>query len=382
MISPKKIEEIRSLFPSALQYLYLNHAGVCPTSTKVLKAMDEYMQDALLHGVAHEMGWEDRAEKVRGQFAQLVHCSPEEVTFVRNTSHGLSLFASGFPWQKGDNVVVAVDEEYPSNVYPWQQLSSKGVEIRPAKAAADHRLPIDHFAEAVDHRTRAIAVSSVQYGTGFRSDLAALGELAKNRGAYLIVDGIQSTGCLEVDVKRDGIHLLSADSHKWLLGFSGIGACYIDRELVAKLTPPLVGWKSTRGAWNFDEARYDLWEDARRFEEGSPNYASIYGLGATLEIFEEVGMKEIQRRIFELTDLLLEGLQKLGFPLVSSLKPEERSGIVSFTIPGVTSEEVMAAMEAEKVVLSFRRKAYRTSPHFYNTKEEMERFLSILVRWK
>ncbi|RME75476.1 MAG: aminotransferase class V-fold PLP-dependent enzyme [Planctomycetota bacterium] len=374
-----QLSDLRSQFPILNHWLYLNHAGVCPISKKVIEGIDAYLRDLAENGVAHEEKWEEMADRVRAQFARLVNCDPLEVTFIRNTSHGLSLFASGYPWKEGDNVVLCEDEEYPSVIYPWKQLKSRGVSIRKVKATEDHRIPISAFLEAIDKKTRALCVSSVEYATGFRNDLASLGQIAHERGIYLIVDGIQSLGALKMDVQKYGIHLLAADSHKWLLGISGIGGCYIHKDLIPLLTPPLVGWKSTKGAWDFDRARYDLWDDARRFEEGSPNYAGIYGFHESLKIFEIFGMEWIESRLFALTDFLIEGLQRLNHPVtfVSSLHPKERSSFFSFQLPGF-GEELASILQEQKVCISYRRKAFRISPHFYNTEDELNRFLEIL----
>src|SRR5262249_23195394 len=140
----------------------------------------------------------------------------EDVYFVPNTTHGVSMVAEGFPWRTGDNVVLATDE-YPANQYPWMNLAGRGVEVRAGPSRAG-RGPIGDLRAALTDRTRVLTVSAVEFASGFRNDLDALGELCRQRGVFFFVDAIQSLGVFPLDVQQTPVDALAADSHKWLLG--------------------------------------------------------------------------------------------------------------------------------------------------------------------
>jgi cysteine desulfurase / selenocysteine lyase len=366
------LDSYRAQFPVLQEQLYFNHAGVAPTSLRVAEAVRAWMDDLVQHGVRHERRWEAHCEAVRAQAARMVNASPDEVAFVRNTSHGLGLVAEGLDWQPGDEVAVASRIEYPSNVYPWLHLASRGVRVREVEAPAEGGVTVEAVARALTPRTRLVAVSSVQFASGVRTDLEALGALCAREGVLLCVDGIQSVGCVPVDVKRCRIHFLAADSHKWMLGVSGIGFLYVDAGVLPRLRPVLVGWRSTTDAWNFNRAHFELRPDARKLEEGSTAYTGVYALGAALGLLQEVGMERVGARIGELLALLDTRLRALGCGVGPA--PAERAGILTFAPPAGTrsAAELAAHLTAAGVSLSLRRERVRLSPHFYAQEAEVE----------
>ncbi|MBU8894206.1 aminotransferase [Corallococcus sp. H22C18031201] len=370
----RPLESYRAEFPVLQEQLYLNHAGVAPTSLRAASAVRGWMEDLVHHGIQHERGWEAHCEKVRGLAARLIGAAPDEVAFVRNTSHGLGLVAEGLDWRAGDEVVVATSLEYPSNVYPWLHLRDRGVVVRDIETPTGGVTP-EAVAAALTSRTRLVAVSSVQFATGCRTDLDALGAVCERAGVLLCVDGIQSVGCLPVDVKKSRAHFLSADSHKWMLGIAGIGILYVARDVLPRVRPVLVGWRSTTDAWNFNRSHFELRPDALKFEEGSAAYTGIYALGAALEMLLEVGMDRISERIGQLVARLDAGLRDLGCDVGPA--PEHRAGILTFLPPGADARALSAWLSERKVAHSVRRGRIRLSPHFYNTPEEVDR----LVAW-
>jgi cysteine desulfurase / selenocysteine lyase len=371
----RSLDSYRSEFPVLESQLYLNHAGVAPTSLRVAAAVQEWMEDVVHHGVRHERAWEARAEHTRRLAARLIQAEPEEIAFVRNTSHGLGLVAEGLDWRPGDEVAVAAAIEYPSNVYPWLHLKDRGVVVREI-AARDGGVTPEAVAEALTPRTRLVAVSSVQYASGYRTDLDAVGALCERAGVLLCVDGIQSVGCLPVDVRRSRVHFLSADSHKWMLGISGIGFLYVARDVLPRLRPVLVGWRSTTDAWNFNRSHFELRSDATKLEEGSHAFTGIYALSAALELLLEVGPAAIEARIRELLSALDEGLRAMGCD--TGPAPEHRAGILSFLPRGGDPRALSAWLSEQGVSHSLRRGRLRVSPHFYNQPEEMERLLRLV----
>lgn len=365
-------DQLRALFPACERHVYLNAAGVAPTSVRVRDAVGRWMNDLTLHGVHHEEDWEVLAERVRACTAALVGAEPAEIAFVRNTSHGLGLVAEGLDWRPGDEVAVATDLEYPSNVYPWLHLASRGVVVRTIHAVDDGVVP-EALTAALTARTRLVSVSAVQYASGHRSDLEAIGAICRERGILLCVDGIQQVGAFPLDVKRAGIHFLAADSHKWMLGMPGSGFLFVDASALPRLRPSLVGWKSTTGAWNFDAAQFTLRQDAAKLEEGTPAYALLAGLGAAVDLLREVGVDRIAGHIRGWLLQAERDLVALGCRVGPTIA--DRAGILSVLPPG---DPAMAAAACEEagVRVSLRRGRLRVSPHVYS--DDADR--AVLVR--
>lgn len=366
---------LRDLFPVCQHGVYLNNAAVAPPSLPVQRAIDTWMQDVMHHGIRRESGWEQEADRVRALAAQLIGATPAEIAFVRNTSHGLGLVAEGLPWREGDEVAVCTAIEYPSNVYPWQHLASRGVRVRDI-APSDGGVSVEAVEQALTPRTRLVSVSAVQFASGHRTDVQALGTLCRERGVWLCVDGIQQVGATPLNVREAGIHFMSADSHKWMLGLSGIGFLYVAQEVLEELRPVLVGWHSTTDAFNFDEARFELRPDAAKLEEGSPAYPLIYGLGAALDLLLEVGVPTVAEHISRLHRRIE---QELAQRFEVGPHPNARAGILTLAPRQHQVAELAARCEEAGISLSLRRGRLRVSPHFYNNNTDVDRLLEVLL---
>ena len=371
MTSTSALRSFRDEFPVADRVVFLNHAGVAPTSTRAVKAVHSFMNSLAHLGRPSFDAWEDLARECRMRFARLVGAEPEEIAFVRNTSHGLSLLASGLDWQPGDRVAVATPLEYPSNVYPWMDLARRGIVALDPVETDRGAVTVETAARALRPDTRVLAASSAQYATGAVADLDGLGALCRERDVLLCVDGIQTVGVLPTDVKKSGVHFLSADSHKWMLGMMGIGAVFVDRSLVEHVHPPLLGWRSTTDAFDFDRVHFELQDTAGRYEEGSLSYPLIAGFSAALALLEEAGIEAIAAHVAALVDDLARRLEALGCS--TGPAPEHRRHILVFRHPRADSERLLEGLAERGVIASLRRGGVRLSPHLYNTRAEMER---------
>ncbi len=368
----------RSYFPVTRDLVYLNHAGVAPVSTRVDEALRRYA-DAATHRGAFDYPrvYDAEIERVRSRAAVLIGARSEEIAFVKNTTEGLGWVAGGLGWNPGDEVLTC-DLEFPSNVYPWWNLRARGVETR-MLPGSDGRIPLERVAEALrGPRVRLLALSSVQYGSGFRSDLAALGKLCREHGVLFCVDAIQSLGCLPLDVEDCAIDFLAADGHKWLLSVEGCGLFYCSRRVRDLLTPHTLGWRSVADNQDLDRYQRELHPSAVRFEEGTPNTPGIFALGAAIDLLLEIGVDSIGARVLALTDHLVEGLRARGAELRSPRGRGEASGIVSFAMPYEAPAQSVRRLRARRIFTVVRRGGVRASPHFYNTPEELDQLLELL----
>ena len=371
------LTKYRPMFPVTEEYAYLNHAATAPYSVPMARAMDDFIANRHRRGGLDTQKWEDRLEEVRGLVAQLIAADPEEIAFTSNTSHSLNIVASGIDWREGDNLIGA-ETEFTANVYPWLNLQRLGVEVRFAPAR-DNRILVEDIAALMDERTRLVALSFVEFATGFRNDLRAIGQLCRERGIYFCVDGIQGLGALDLKVTQSPIDFLATGAAKWLMGPIGAGFLYCRRALIERLVPIRVGWWGVVDRDDF--FRYDspLRDDARRFEEGSLNFLGIHGLGASLGLLLEAGIPRIAERVLSLTDYLIAGLQERGYNITTPIaSPQERSGIVCFNHPQHDLDDLEQRLRKAKVIISKRGQAIRVSPHFYNDETDIDQLLDTL----
>jgi len=365
-------------FPVAERWAYLDHAAVAPIPRRAARAMRAWVDEQEANGYIHWGAWRSEIEVIRERAARLIQADPAEIAFVTSTTIGINFVAEGFPWAEGDNLVTAA-EEYPSNLFPWMNLASRGVETRTVRSR-DHRLWIEDLEAAMDDRTRLLAISHVEFASGFRNDLDALGDLCRRRGVALFVDAIQGLGPFPIDVTRTPIDFLAADGHKWLLGPEGAGLFYVRREWIDRLRPIGVGANSVTSSYNDPEPAFSLKPDAGRWEGGCFNVAGVLGFGKSLELFLELGVERVAERIQERADAVREGVQRLGWSLVESGRPEDRSAIVVIDSPGSNTDnaERAAALRERGVVLSCRRGLLRLSPHLYTSDADLERLAAEL----
>jgi len=375
----------RRLFPVTDRYAYLNHASLGPPSVPVLAGVEGYLQDLHHHGMVNQADRDEWLAGTRRQAAHLIGAQPAEVAFTRNTSHGLLLIANATPWREGDNVVIA-ETEFSANVYPWLSLKWLGVETRFA-ASREGRIAVEDVARLIDSRTRLVALSFVEYWTGYRNDLVACGELCRARHVRFCVDAVQGLGALPVDVDTCQIDYLSAGGYKWLLSPTGTGILYCRKGLIEDLRPITVSWRSVMPGTYPDYAE-PIWPDARRFEEGDLNWPGLHGLAAALELILAVGPSRIEQRIRELTDHLIDGLYRQGYRIVSPVQSwMERSGIVTFGHDRHDLADLHRRLREAGVIVESQYTpgitsnypyGIRVACHFINNEEDIDRLLEAL----
>ena len=375
-VEPTQGDRFRSQMPVTARWAYLDHAAVAPLPGPTRAVLLDWAEDAAQNGDANYLAWSDRLEEVRGLSAHLIGAEREEIALVRNTTEGINLVAEGFPWQPGDNCVTLADE-FPSNLYPWMQLADRGVETR-LVPTDEGRVDLDRLADACDHRTRIVTISWVGYTTGCRNDVDRAAEIAHDSGALLFLDAIQALGVFAMDVGRTRVDFLAADGHKWLLGPEGAGIFFTRREHLDRLRPIGIGWNSVRHAHDFSHIELALKDTAARYEGGSPNMAGMLALGASLELLSGFGPEVLTRRVLEITDLACGRLEEIGARVVSDRRPEHKSGIVTFTVPGKDPQEVRRRCLEQGVVLSCRSGRLRISAHGYNNADDIERLIGAL----
>lgn len=360
-------------FPVTQEWAYLNHAAVAPLPRRVVQAVERYLHARQMGDLGRELV-PPVQEETRGLAADLLNAAPEEIAFLGSTSDGLNLAAQCLPIAAGDNVILC-DIEFPANVCPWLNLERRGVEVRIVPHDGGGLTP-ERLAAHLDRRTRVVAVSSVQFLSGFRADLPALAKLCHEVGAFLVVDAIQSLGVVPMDVRAAGVDILSANGAKWLMAPIGITVLYVRRELIEQLHPRYAYYTAVTRVEPYLEYDWTLRADARRFEPASVNVAGLYGLHAALSLLLEVGIARIHAHVLELTGQLLAGLEVLGLEVLTPRQHQRRAGIVTLRTAEVDRD--LQRLKEARVCVCKREGWVRVSPHFYNVPAEIERLLAVL----
>jgi selenocysteine lyase/cysteine desulfurase len=367
--------ELRALFPITERAVYLNHAAVSPPPTTTIKAVEAQLRDVHENGSLNFRSWLAMKERARELLAELLGARPDQVAFMRNTSDALSTVANGLEWKRGDNIVT-FSREFPSNIYPWLRVRDEfGVEVRLCEER-NGRIDLDEFAGLVDQRTRVIAISHVQFASGFRADLERLGQLARQRDALLVADVIQSLGGLPLNVEAELVDVAAGAGHKWLLTPEGVGYLFLSDRALERIKPTLVGWMSVPNPddyLNFDQG----WNrGALAWETGTTQAALIHGLKASLDLLTEYGAERIARHLEELTDYLCDRVREKPYEIVSSRAAGEKSQIVCIRhMQGLSAMALYAKLKQENIITAPRGDRLRIAPHLYNSLSDIDRLL-------
>jgi len=365
-------ERYRDDFPVTSQLTYLNHAAVAPLCRPAAEAMKQLADDALNYGSLHYDQWMAAYQGLRSAAARLINASSGEIAIVKNTSEGVATIALGLDWKSGDRIVV-FQEEFPANYFPWLRLESKGVQI----SRLSIHDPLDRIAEAI-RGARLLAISYVNYLSGYRVDLDTIGRLCREHNCFFFVDAIQGMGAFPIDVERSQIDALSADGHKWMLGPEGNGTLYVRKDRLDQIEPVEFGWTNAAGYADYASRDMTPRPDAGRYECGTLNTLGCFGQRAAIEFLLAIGVEHITASVERLADRIYRGVRAKGYEVLAERTLETGSGIVSFRHPRVDAREIVTKLREARIAAAPRQGWIRTSPHFYIDPAEIDRMLEVL----
>jgi cysteine desulfurase/selenocysteine lyase len=369
LTEPAIWERFADQFPVRERLIYLNHAAVAPLSKPAADAMKQLSDDCTHFGSLHYDQWLAAYEGVRVAAARLIGANRSEIALVKNTSEGIATVAIGLDWHPGDRIV-AFREEFPANYYPWKLLEEQGIAVTWLSVED----PLDRIDEAC-RGARLLSISFVQFLSGYRAPIHAIGEICRRSHCIYVVDAIQGLGAFPIDVRECKIDALAADGHKWLLGPEGCGILYISQELQSHVKPVEFGWTNVAGYNDYGSRDMALRGDAGRYECGTLNTIGCFGLRAAIEFLLEVGVGEVAPVVQNLGDRIAAGVQAKGYEVLGNRTPEAGAGIVSFRKPGFEDQEIVRRLRAAGISAAPRAGWVRTSPHFYISPEDIDRML-------
>lgn len=379
-IEPPMTLDLSAEFPLQTGIVYLNHAAVSPWPQRTAMAVTAFAEENRLRGAQHYPDWLAVEQRLRERLQRLIGArSADEIALLKNTSEGLSVIAHGLDWQPGDNVIIPA-QEFPSNRIVWESLADHGVEVRAVDVYA-HADPEAALLAAIDRHTRLLSVSSVQFDTGLRLDLARLGRTCEAAEVLFCVDAIQSLGALPLNVREIRADFVVADGHKWLMAPEGLALLYCRRELLGRLRLHQYGWHMTEHPNDFDRRDWVPASTARRFECGSPNMLGIHALDASLGLLEALGAEHVAALVLGNAGYLIEKLSNMPdeFAVLTPPADNRHAGIVSFRPLKQDVYALHRRLQMAGVICAVRSGALRFSPHCYTPRYQLDQALNLLT---
>ena len=382
--SDTQLDEIRDLFPVARNgYVYMNHAAISPLPTPTFEETMRWLEIRNSGAVENFEEGMQTIEDTRNRVASYINAkSPEQITFVGNTSDAISAITEGMQWDKGDEIILNT-LEFPTNVQPFRRLENKGVNIRYVESN-NHRVYAHDIEALITPNTKLVSISAVQYLSGFRADLKRIGELCSSRDIYFVVDGIQALGASPIDVQTCRIDALATGAHKWLMSPMGIGFLFLSEKMQAALEPYKTGWLSVEDPWELSKFEKAWLPVSRHLETGTPNIIGISGLGSSLALFEGIGTEAVRKHIQFLSGYVLNRIEsKNNITVITPDDNNQRMGIATFKVhssPDLDLDSVLGALKEKDIAISAREGFFRISPHMYNTEEEIDLVIDELFK--
>lgn len=382
------LNAVRRQFPIVEELTYLNYASIAPIPLVVQEAIEQAAESLASDPAALMMGGGNPPVDIFTRFSTglAAYINAEhlhEVVPLTSTSAGMNTLARAVDWQPGDNVVMC-DVEFPSNVYPYMALAKQGVELRMVPADQGG-LSVAALEQGVDDRTRVVVVSSVQFLSGHRADLAALGAFCRQRDILFFVDAIQSAGHIPIDVQAEQIDVLLAGGHKSLIGAPGAGVLYVREAAAERMTFSTVSSNAVEGWEHWLHYDPTPRRAALRFMTGTPSLIDMSALIASTGFLCSLGVENIDAWTSHLGTLAHDDLTARGYDVITPSDPALRGPIITIRAAGKDMEhanqaarDYASALKAANIRVTKHLDGagwphIRLSMHCFNTEDEVLR---------
>lgn len=360
----------RSQFPGLQERTYLNTVSLGQLSKRSRSAVNRFLDLWTEFGAsAWYIYWLEEVDRLRGEFAQVIGASPEEVAIMPNISSALAAVSSSLNYEERQQVV-SCDLDFPTLTHHFIAKQPQGVESIILRSPDKVSVGLEAFEAVTNEHTALVATCRVYFTSGFIQDVRSLAQIAHDKGALCLIDDYQGTGQVPVDVKETGVDFLVSGGLKWLIGGPGVAYLYVRQELISQLRPTVAGWFAHRRQFDFDPYTLEFRDDARRFEAGTPAMAAVFAAKAGLEIINEIGPGAIRARTATLNQDLVARLRACGYQLRLPPTPEQQASIT--ILETEKPMEVTRALAERRIIVDKRPGAVRISPYFYNTIDENE----------
>ena len=373
MLTPARINEIRSRFPVFGRKIYLNSCSQGALSDAVRKGFVDYLETWDQQGSPWDL-WVEEYEATRRTFADFLGAQPDEVAVIPSASAGINSIASALSFRERKKVVLG-SFEFPTMGHIWLSQRSRGAEVQFVEAVGD-RMPAERYGSAINADTLIVPVTGLCFMNGWRSELAKIVSYAHPRGALVLYDDYQDSGTRPVDVKDLGVDIYVTGTLKYLLGPPGLAMMYVRSDLIRSLAPTISGWFAQADPFAFDVKKLELSATARRFEAGTPAIPNLYAAKRGVQLLQSLGLRDVAEHIKRLATALLSGLQEMNIQIKT---PLDSVGPL-IVLKCRDSAELVRKLAEQQIIVSDRRDGLRIALHVYNTIEDVQAVLKALER--
>ncbi len=371
-------QHVYDAFPVNRELIWLNNCGTTPAGAHVVAAVQRFLEGYSRRGILTDAGnYAEFGHRIKTILGKLLGCRERELALIHNTAEGMNFLSRGIALFPGDEIVL-LENEYPSNVYPWRHWAQKGVSLVHAPMAQTPEMFLEKLAVRLNARTRVVAVSAVHWCTGMPLPIAAIGRLCRERDILLIVDGAQGVGMQPMDVAATGISAMAFSAWKWLMGPLGLGVLYLPEENLEKFQPVFQGTESVVNDQQYLPYKTQLKPTADRFTFSTAGLVDWAYFSAALSFLEDIGFDAVRSRIYALSDFATQRLMASGLKVVSTDFATHPTGIVVCEKPGVAAAVLVERLGRAGIVATERLGRVRLSPHIYNSFDQIDRAVEVL----
>ncbi|MDM3871372.1 aminotransferase class V-fold PLP-dependent enzyme [Porticoccus sp. W117] len=383
------LQKARADTPACEKLIHFNNAGASLMPQPVYQAVLDHLQlEQTIGGYEAAAENADKLDSFYSAFANLLNASRDEIAFVENATRAWDMAVYAIPWRAGDRVLVH-QSEYSSNYLALLQLArEKRIQIDQVPSGSDGAIDLEQLQEMIHPQTRAIFLTYVPSQSGLVNPAGEVGDIARDNNLLYVLDACQAAGQMPIDVQQIGCDILSGTGRKFLRGPRGTGFLYVRKERLDTLEPPFIDLHSA--AWTADHD-YEFQANARRFENWECFAAGKIGLAAAANYAMEVGLSQIQQRVFSLAQTLRTELSTIDCVKVHD-PGSQRCGIVTFSCENKDAEKLVAELRAEGINtsvtarrnarLDFQQRkvpsAVRASLHYFNNDDEIANFCQVI----
>jgi kynureninase len=379
-MGPSDLEAYRDEFPVLAKKAYLISASLGPVSNRGRRFLDEFVDAWATKGAPDPVWGEDvfpRMGQLKRTFGGMVGAGPDEVAITVNVSLALSSILSCLDLSGPRNRIVLSELDFPTDGHVALAQRRRGAEVVFLPSPDGLTVPLEAYRSAIDERTALVIVNRVLYRSSTIVDAGAICRMAREVGAWTVVDDFHGAGVLPVDLHDLGCDFYTTGVLKWLCGGPGLAFLYARRDLLASLEPGVTGWLATREPFSFDLQHLDLHPTARRLEHGTPAAPVAFIAQGGLDVITEVGPARIRERIKELTSYVVERADAAGLEVRTLRDPEARGGMINVKV-GPDARRICHALLDRDVCTDFRGDGLRVSPHFFSTTGDVDRLFDEL----
>jgi len=363
-------------------FIWLNSCGTNPAGTHIIKEIKNYIKE---YGekciLTKKYPLNETKECIQNILSKLLDCSPDDIAIVHNTAEGMNFISYGLQLKKNDEVLL-LENEYPSNVYPWEHWQNKGVKIKTISAGNSPDEFLNNFNKSISKNTKLAAVSAVHWCTGMPLPIKEVSQICKKRNIDLALDAAQGAGHVPIKINEWDIPFTSFSAWKWLLGPIGLGILIIPKKHLKKLNPVFKGTSSVKEPEKYLPYQDKLMPTVERYMISTPNFCDWVYFKISLEYLDKIGFDNVMKRIYELSGCIEMILKESGFKVLSDNfylnKSKVNTGIIVAEKEGIDPKVIIKKLQEYNIIVRERLGRIRIAPHIFISIKQLDKLKKTL----